>query len=39
MSKSEKLLARLLSNPKDFTWDELGAVLAHLGYEEDMKSM
>ena len=29
----EKLLERLLRIPKDFTWDELTAVLVNLGYE------
>lgn len=34
MSKNEKLLNRLLSIPKDFTWDELCKVLAFYKYEE-----
>ena len=34
MSKNDKLLARLLSRPSDFTWDELLRVLRQLGYEE-----
>ena len=36
MSKSEKLLARLLKKPppSDFTWDELCAVLKGLGYRQ-----
>ncbi|MBS1531398.1 MAG: type II toxin-antitoxin system HicA family toxin [Bacteroidetes bacterium] len=34
MSRNEKLIARLLSVPKDFTWDELTKVLAYFGYEE-----
>jgi len=29
MSKRKKLLARLRSQPRDFTWDELVAVLKH----------
>lgn len=29
MSKREKLLARLRSRPKDFTWDDLISVLKH----------
>lgn len=33
MSKSEKLFERLLKLSRDFTWDELTAVLIHLGYE------
>lgn len=33
MSKQEKLLARLKSKPKDFTWDELVAVMTACGYE------
>jgi len=32
MSKHEKLLKRLLSMPVDFTWQELQALLAGLGY-------
>jgi len=35
VSKIEKLLERLLSNPKDFTWDELINVLAYFGYREN----
>jgi hypothetical protein len=34
MSKKEKLLNRLLSKPKDFTFDELKGLLASFGYEE-----
>ncbi|MBK9981821.1 MAG: type II toxin-antitoxin system HicA family toxin [Saprospiraceae bacterium] len=34
MSKSEKLLAKLLQKPKDFTFDELVTVLSHFGYVE-----
>ncbi len=34
MSQVEKLIKRLLSNPKDFTWDELKRLLAYFGYEE-----
>ncbi len=34
MSKIEKLLARLLLRPKDFTWEELKKVLKYYGYEE-----
>ena len=34
MSKNDKILARLLSQPADFTWDELLRVLHQLGYEE-----
>jgi hypothetical protein len=37
MGKIEKLIERLLSHPKDFTWDELIKVLAHYGYEEQKK--
>jgi len=32
MSKSEKLIARLLSYPKDFTYSELTTLLVSLGY-------
>jgi predicted RNA binding protein YcfA (HicA-like mRNA interferase family) len=34
MSKAEKLLQRLLTLPRDFTWEELVTVLRHLGYNE-----
>jgi hypothetical protein len=34
MSKTEKLIARLLSHPKDFTYPELKSVLSFWGYEE-----
>lgn len=34
MGKIEKLLARLLSNPSDFTWDELIRILNYFGYKE-----
>ena len=37
MSKVEKLLQRLLSNPKDFTWDELVRILSLYGYTEIKK--
>jgi len=37
MSKKEKLLKRLLSKPKDFTYDELRTLLHLLGYIEDNK--
>lgn len=33
MSKIEKLIDRLKSNPKDFDWSELIKVLNHFGYE------
>jgi hypothetical protein len=34
MSKAEKLLGRLLSRPKDFTFEELVTLLGHFGYAE-----
>lgn len=37
MSRQEKLLIRLLSLPKDFTWEELIKVLAQFGYIEIKK--
>ncbi len=33
MSKTEKLLKRLLSKPKDFTWSEAVTLLNHFGFE------
>ncbi len=32
MSRKEKLLARFLSKPTDFTWEELTSLLTNLGY-------
>lgn len=37
MTKIDKLKERLLSCPKDFTWDELKKFLNSLGYEESNK--
>jgi len=34
MPKIEKLIEKLLSVPKDFTWEELIKLLAHFGYTE-----
>ncbi len=34
MSRTEKLLQRLLSVPKDLTWEELVKILAQFGYAE-----
>jgi hypothetical protein len=34
MSKIEKLIGRLKSRPKDFTWEEMTRVLKYYGYEE-----
>jgi len=34
MSRIDKLIERLLSRPKDFTWDEMMKILKHYGYEE-----
>lgn len=35
MSKTEKLVQRLLTEPADFTWDELSKVLSIYGYSEE----
>lgn len=37
MSKKEKLIARLLTYPKDFTYDEMRTLLCCLGFEERSK--
>ncbi len=37
MSKSEKLLNRLLSLPRDFTYRELARLLNHFGYKESSR--
>lgn len=34
MTRKDKLIKRLLSKPKDFTWNELTALLTRLGFEE-----
>lgn len=34
MSKTDKLFKRLLSIPKDLTWDELVKILSFCGYAE-----
>ena len=34
MSKTEKFIVRLLSQPKDFTYSELKTILTFWGYEE-----
>jgi hypothetical protein len=34
MTKYEKILDRLLTKPKDFTWDELSKVLNGFGYKQ-----
>lgn len=33
MSKKDKLIKRLLSKPKDFTFDEMVSLLRYFGYE------
>jgi len=35
MTRKEKLLKRLQSKPKDFTWDELVTLLKWLGFVEE----
>ncbi len=37
MSKQEKLLEKLKSKPKDFTYDELKTLLNYLGFYENDK--
>ena len=34
MSKTEKLLKKFLSDPKDFTWNELVKLLDYYGFKE-----
>ena len=34
MSGIEKLIVRILSLPKDFSWEELVKLLSHFGYSE-----
>lgn len=34
MSKKEKLIAKLLRRPNDFTWNELTSLLKSFGYSE-----
>ena len=37
MGKKEKLIARLKSNPKDFTFEEMETFLITLGFEKSNK--
>ena len=37
MSKIDKLIRKLLSRPRDFTYDELVKVFNHFGYQEIKK--
>ena len=37
MSKKEKLIKKLRTLPKDFTYTELTSLLCQLGFEEDTK--
>ena len=37
MTKKDKLVARLLSRPKDFHYDEAKALLLYFGFEERNK--
>ena len=37
MSQFEKLLKRIRTIPKDFTYDEMRTLLKHLGFEENTK--
>jgi len=37
MSKREKLIARFLSNPSDFHYDEMVRLLSYFGFEEVKK--
>lgn len=37
MSKKDKLIERLKSKPKDFTYDELKVLLNYLGFYENSK--
>ena len=37
MGKKEKLIARLKSNPKDFTFEEMETLLTTLGFEKSNK--
>ncbi len=37
MSRKEKLIKRFLSQPKDFTYQEMVTMLSFLGYEEQTK--
>ncbi len=37
MSKKDKLIQRLRSKPKDFTYEELKTLLSYLGFNENNK--
>jgi HicA toxin of bacterial toxin-antitoxin, len=34
VTREEKLIKRLLTRPKDFSWDELVTLLSRVGFEE-----
>lgn len=34
VSKFQKILARLKTKPRDFTWKELQTIMSHFGYTE-----
>lgn len=36
-AKQDKLIERLLNNPKDFTWEEAERLFIRLGYVKDTK--
>jgi hypothetical protein len=38
MSKQEKLLRRIASKPKDFTWSELVSLMTALGFDMEKSS-
>lgn len=37
LGEKEKLIARLMTEPADFTFDEVETLLGYLGYEKDNK--
>jgi len=37
MGKTEKLIAKLMNNPKNLTWEELIKILAYFGFTEIKK--
>ena len=37
LGEKEKLIARLMTEPADFTFDEVETLLGYLGYERDNK--
>ena len=38
MSTIEKLIARFMTKPRDFSWEELTRLLKHFGYDQNVSN-